>query len=135
MKKVLDLDSEIVLIQETWLEKSQEIVSVHNSQNSPYDFRRMDRNSKKNKTGGGTLLLFKQGIQVIKEVRLNKDSGLYQMIINTTKGTKTIWLANVYLNRGTMSQIQKIFRCIEKIIPPEYLSNTFHFLAVFLSNI
>ncbi len=62
---------------------------------------------------------------VIKEVRIGEDSGLYQIIFESEFGTRTIWLGNIYLNRGSKTQIQTLFRAVEKVVPPEYLKNTF----------
>jgi len=100
LSEILDLACDIILIQETWLDKNQKILSISNSQGIPYKHKRVDRISKKKKTGGGTLTLFNDQIDLIKEVRINKDSGLYQAIINTPKGSKTLWIGNIYLNKG-----------------------------------
>ena len=125
IQDILNLEYDIILVQETWLDVKQDILSLPGDYNYLYSFRRMDRRLEGKKDGGGTMIIYKDGIEVIKEVRLDKDSGLYQMVINTPKGTKTIWLGNVYLNIGSKSQIQLLFRNIEKLIPQNYLKNTF----------
>jgi len=72
------------------------------------------------------MILFKKGVvDVIKEVRLNKDSGLYQIVVNTLEGTRTMWIANVYLNKGTKKQIKTLLKNLEEIVPSNYLKNTF----------
>jgi len=92
---VLDLDCDIILIQESWLETHQDIILVRNKWSTNYHERRMGRISKKKKTGGGTIVLFKDGIEILKEVRINKDSGLYQVVINTSRDE--VFLACKYL--------------------------------------
>ena len=124
IQRVIDHGCDIVLIQETWYGPDIEVLNITNTEGERYNVKRMDRRSSKYKTGGGTMLMYKDGIEVIKEVRVSKDSALYQLIINTNEGTRAIWLANVYLNRGSKKQIQSLFKAVEKVIPPDYLKNT-----------
>ncbi len=127
VKALIDLNLDIILVQETWLDRDvtdSYLLSLLDYLGGKYRYRRMDRISKKNKSGGGTILFVKSGIEVIKEVRINKDSGLYQIVANTVEGTRTLWICNVYLSRGSKKQIQRVFKKVESIIPPEYLKNT-----------
>ena len=56
------------------------------------------------------MIIYKQGIEIIKEIRINKDTGLYQLVVNTSNGIQTLWLVNVYLNKGSKRQIIKILK-------------------------
>jgi len=71
------------------------------------------------------MILCKEGIDIIKEVKINKDSGLYQVVLNSQKGTRTFWIGNIYLNKGCTRKIQTLFRKIERAVPSDYLANTF----------
>ncbi len=82
IRRLLDSNVDIILIQETWLDGHQEMPIISNSLGSCYGCKRMDRDAETDKTGGGTLVLFKSGIEIIKEARINKDSGLYIPVRN-----------------------------------------------------
>ncbi len=125
LDEVINHDWDIILIQETWLQEGNNIPNIVGNERTVYHWKRMDRKLGKNKAGGGTLILLKQGMTVIKEVRVGEDSGLYQVIFNTAQGTRTVWVCNVYLNKGSRSQIQTLFKTIEKVVPQDYVRNTF----------
>ena len=86
MSDVLDTDSNLTLVQETWLNSSDETMLVNNSRGNEYKCKRMDRSTRQGQAGGGTLLLYREDVEVIKEVRVNKDMGLYQLVVNLNKG-------------------------------------------------
>jgi len=125
LREVLMLNCDIVPIQESWLCDGQDIAQLFSYLGTSYQCKRMDRRSGVKKTGGGTLILFREGLTVIKEIRISEDSELYQLIFNSLSGTRTIWLGNVYLNRGSKAQIQSLFRNVEKIVPPDYCAEYF----------
>jgi len=109
------------MIQETWLDGKQDGLHFVAYLDDAYDYKRMDRASKGFKTGGGTMIIFRKGIEIIKKVRINKDSGLYQLVVYTSCSTRTIWLCNTYLNRGSKRKIISLFSRLEKVVPPDYL--------------
>ena len=123
--EVIDLDCDIILIQETWLCNSKDTLIVCNKWNTCYKVGRIDRESAKKKSGGGTMILYKESVEVIKEIRISKDSDLYQLVVNSPNGMRAFWLGNIYLNKGNTKKIQTLFRKVERVVPPEYLSNTF----------
>ena len=69
-----------------------------------------------NKGGGGTVTAYPQDFVLSREYRINKDSNLYRFIVH---GQRILWIANIYLNRGRITQVQKTFRIIQENIPPE----------------
>lgn len=66
--------------------------------------------------GGGSLTSYPQDFQISREFKINKDSTLIRFIVH---GQRILWLANLYLNQGRITQIQKTFKVIQENIPPE----------------
>ncbi len=53
-------------------------------------------------------------IKFIKKYRVNKDFNIYRMLIGRDK---IIWLASVYLSKGTTNQLKLLFKKIYEQIP------------------
>jgi len=67
--------------------------------------------------GGGTALMF-NGIDfmVTRSFEVNQDCNLYRVVLGKLK---VVWVSSVYLNKGLNTQIQALFSCIARNIPPE----------------
>ena len=80
----------------------------------PYEVVSKTRGCEK---GGGTALLFDDfPFQITKSIEVNQDTCLYRVILGQLK---VVWMSSVYLNRGSVSQIQAFFSCIGKYNPSE----------------
>ena len=67
--------------------------------------------------GGGTALMFNNvHYQITKSVEVNQDSNIYRVVLGNLK---IAWLSPIYLNKGSIAQIQALFSCIGRNIPPE----------------
>jgi len=74
----------------------------------------LDFSERDHKGGGGSTTLSKiNGIQAIQNVQLNKDSHAVKVRYENTY----FWIANIYLNKGTYSKIQKLFGKLRSSIP------------------
>ena len=70
--------------------------------------------------GGGTLTLSDLRITNKQVHFINKDSSILRIVLD---GVFVIWFGNIYLNRGTTKQIQKMFSVIQKVIPANEICN------------
>ncbi len=70
--------------------------------------------------GGGTLSLSNLPISSKKVIHVNKDSNLVRLVIDNII---PIWLCNIYLNKGSTKQIQKLFKTIQTEIPERERAN------------
>jgi len=101
---IRSLPGDIVAIQES-RKHSKEIASLGEI---------LDFSERKIKGGGGSTTLSKiAGIQVLQNLQLNKDSHAVKVRYENTY----FWLANIYLNKGTYSKIQKLFGKLRNSIP------------------
>ena len=73
-----------------------------------------------NQKGGGTATIMNNfpAYTIKKKIRINKDTNLLR--INFCNNY--IWLANVYLYKGSISKLQKLFGIIQKHIPSNEVS-------------
>ena len=69
-----------------------------------------------NERGGGSLTILKGNWKVHKEFAVNKDTKFLRTILHDNK---VLWLCNAYLNKGRVSQIQKLFKSLMDIIPSD----------------
>ncbi len=93
----------------------QEYGNPHNLlESSPFNVISKMRSDNK---GGGTALLFNDiDFEIIKTIQVNQDTCLYRVVLNKLR---IVWLSSIYLNRGSISQIQALFSCISSNVPPE----------------
>jgi len=69
--------------------------------------------------GGDSLTILHISIQVYRTYAENKDSNLLRTIIH---GNKILWICNLNLNQGKVSQIQKVFKSLLEKIPKDELN-------------
>lgn len=99
---IRSLDSKIIAVQEIW----------QNSETVSKNFQVLDIVERTLKRGGGTATLLNNSPDLfIKEKhKINKDSNMLKINIRNNY----IWLINIYLNQGKISQLQKLFGKIKK---------------------
>ncbi len=71
--------------------------------------------SRNGERGGGSLILLKRNLKIHSTFAVNKDTSLSRIVLNSNK---ILWLGNIYLNKGKINQIQKLFKTLKSIIPP-----------------
>jgi hypothetical protein len=59
-------------------------------------------------------------LPVVKQISINKDMQLLKVIAYKER---YIWLASVYLTRGTGKQIQALFEKIQRVLHPVEVNN------------
>lgn len=102
---VKGMDSDIIAIQEIW-QKEDDIIA---------NFETIDIIERKEQRGGGTAIIVKDfpEYRIKERYNINKDCNLLKISFLNNY----IWMINVYLNKGQISKIQKLFGKIQKYIP------------------
>ena len=99
------LPGDIITVQEIW-RHSKNVKSIGNI---------LEISEREFKRGGGSATLSNNDkIIVIERVQLNKDSHAVKIRYENVYA----WIANIYLNKGTFSKLQKLFGKLQNTIPP-----------------
>jgi hypothetical protein len=109
----------ILCIQESWLGKTSTF-TAENTENSSISTKvvRFDRDDEGQKRGGGTLTILSEGF-ITRQARLSQDYGILKVVINGCR----LWILNVYLSKGTRTQVQEMFMSIERLLSVEDLNH------------
>ena len=104
------LKSNLIAIQEIW--KRGELIGE--------SFQCLDIKERATKRGGGTATLLNNfpDYRVIVSHSINKDTNL----IKVNFKNNYIWIANVYLSKGVVSKVQKLFGKLQKFVPLNEMS-------------
>jgi len=83
--------------------------------------RIFEKQRNNNRIGGGTISLSKLNVSIKQEYPINKDCNLLRIVVDNVF---IFWIGNIYLNRGSIKQITKLFSVIQQVIPSNELPNT-----------
>ena len=99
------LTADFKLFQEAWHPQEASLNSL-----KPYT-----NQIRPNREGGGSLTMFHENFMLIRDYKLNEDSLLSRFTIHSSK---SLWVGNIYVNKGRHDQLKAIFSKLETLITP-----------------